>query len=89
MVSNCQMSNFNILNCPHVDNKTKVYYGIPKGPDPATIAAPIEDEEGEGGDQDNPDKPKKKKAKKDPMFSKKTKSDPNAPPPDRIPAPEW
>ncbi|CAH1105872.1 unnamed protein product [Psylliodes chrysocephalus] len=70
-------------------NKTKVYYGIPKGPDPATIAAPIEDEEGEGGDQDNPDKPKKKKAKKDPMFSKKTKSDPNAPPPDRIPAPEW
>lgn len=69
-------------------NKTKVYYGIPKGPDPITIAAPLEEEE-EGADQDNPDKPKKKKAKKDPMFSKKTKSDPNAPPPDRIPAPEW
>lgn len=25
---------------------------------------------------------------KDPLFSKKTKSDPNAPPPDRVPMPE-
>ncbi|XP_023011595.1 TATA-box binding protein associated factor 5 [Leptinotarsa decemlineata] len=71
------------------DNKTKVYYGIPKAPDMVSLAAaPVEDEE-EGADQDNPDKPKKKKAKKDPLFSKKTKSDPNAPPPDRIPVPEW
>ncbi|KAG5862261.1 hypothetical protein JTB14_016743 [Gonioctena quinquepunctata] len=70
------------------DNKTKVYYGIPKAPDIVSLAAPVEDEE-EGADQDNPDKPKKKKAKKDPLYSKKTKSDPNAPPADRIPVPEW
>ncbi|CAH0557206.1 unnamed protein product [Brassicogethes aeneus] len=70
------------------DNKTKVYYGIPKAQDFQTLsAAPVEDEE-EQGDQDNPDKPKKKKAKKDPAFSKKTKSDPNAPPNDRIPVPD-
>ncbi|KAK9888865.1 hypothetical protein WA026_001085 [Henosepilachna vigintioctopunctata] len=74
------------------DNKAKVYYGIPKAPDIQTLAAPVEEEEGEGGEQDNPEKKymilKKKKAKKDPLFSKKTKSDPNAPPPDRIPAPD-
>lgn len=70
-----------------LDNKTKVYYGIPKAPDIQTLAAPVEDEE-EGADQENPDKPKKKKTKKDPLFSKKTKSDPNAPPVDRIPVPE-
>lgn len=70
------------------DNKTKVYYGIPKAPDIQIISAPFEDEEEAGGDPDNPDKPKKKKTKKDPLFSKKTKSDPNAPPLDRIPAPE-
>ncbi|KAK5645647.1 hypothetical protein RI129_004111 [Pyrocoelia pectoralis] len=70
-----------------LDNKAKVYYGIPKAPDIQTLAAPVEDEE-EGGEQETPDKPKKKKAKKDPLFSKKTKSDPNAPPPDRIPIPD-
>ncbi|CAH1118033.1 unnamed protein product [Phaedon cochleariae] len=70
------------------DNKSKVFYGIPKAPDLVTLAGPVEDEE-EGQDQDNPDKPKKKKSKKDPLFSKKTKSDPNAPPADRIPVPEW
>lgn len=70
------------------DNKSKVYYGIPKAPDIQTLAAPVEDEE-EATEQDGgPDKPKKKKAKKDPLFSKKTKSDPNAPPADRIPVPE-
>lgn len=52
-----------------------------------SLAAPVEDED-EGIEQDAPDKPKKKKAKKDPLFSKKTKSDPNAPPADRIPLPE-
>lgn len=56
-------------------------------PDILALAAPVEDEE-EGQDQEAPDKPKKKKAKKDPLFSKKTKSDPNAPPVDRIPIPE-
>lgn len=69
------------------DNKTKVFYGIPKAPDIQTLAAPVEDEE-EANEQDGPDKPKKKKAKKDPLFSKKTKSDPNAPPVDRIPVPD-
>ncbi|CAH1966580.1 unnamed protein product [Acanthoscelides obtectus] len=69
------------------DNKTKVFYGIPKAPDIQTLAAPVEDED-DTADQDSPDKPKKKKAKKDPLFSKKTKSDPNAPPVDRIPVPE-
>lgn len=69
-----------------LDNKTKVYYGIPKVPDIQTLAAPVEDEE--EGTEDAPDKPKKKKAKKDPLFSKKTKSDPNAPPVDRIPVPD-
>ncbi|KAI5704880.1 hypothetical protein M8J75_009671 [Diaphorina citri] len=67
------------------DNKAKIYYGMPREPDlQNTIAVPDDDEEeaGEGGD-----KPKKKKAKKDSMFSKKTKSDPNAPPVDRIPLP--
>ncbi|KAF7284164.1 hypothetical protein GWI33_022415 [Rhynchophorus ferrugineus] len=69
------------------DNKAKVYYGIPKPPDMQILSAPVEDEE-EVPDQDNPDKPKKKKSKKDPLLSKKTKSDPNAPPPDRLPIPD-
>ncbi|XP_017784625.1 PREDICTED: transcription initiation factor TFIID subunit 5 [Nicrophorus vespilloides] len=69
------------------DNKTKVYYGLPKAPDIQSLAAPVEDED-DGLDADAPDKPKKKKPKKDPLFSKKTKSDPNAPPVDRIPIPD-
>lgn len=69
------------------DNKAKVYYGIPKAPDIQILAAPVEDEE-EPADPDNPDKPKKKKSKKDPLLSKKTKTDPNAPPSDRIPMPD-
>jgi len=70
-----------------LDNKSKVYYGIPKAPDIQILSAPVEDEE-EAQEQDNPDKPKKKKSKKDPLLSKKTKSDPNAPPSDRIPVPD-
>ncbi|XP_066156213.1 transcription initiation factor TFIID subunit 5 [Euwallacea fornicatus] len=69
------------------DNKAKVYYGIPKAPDIHILSAPVEDEE-ESAEQDNPDRPKKKKSKKDPLLSKKTKSDPNAPPTDRIPIPD-
>lgn len=60
---------------------------MPKAPDIQTLAAPVEDEE-ETNEQDTPDKPKKKKAKKDPLFSKKTKSDPNAPSADRLPIPD-
>ncbi|CAG9772014.1 unnamed protein product [Ceutorhynchus assimilis] len=70
------------------DNKTKVYYGIPKVPDIQILSAPVDEEEDNQDNQDNPDKPKKKKSKKDPLLSKKTKSDPNAPPNDRIPVPD-
>lgn len=44
-----------------------------------------EEDDKEGGTDG--DKPKKKKAKKDPLFSKKTKSDPNAPAVGRMPLP--
>ncbi|GFR14714.1 transcription initiation factor TFIID subunit 5 [Trichonephila clavata] len=63
-------------------NKAKVYYGLLKEPE---IQIPLDDEE-EG--QDGDDKPKKKKPKKDPLLSKKSRNDPNAPPPNRIPLPE-
>ncbi|GAB6019682.1 hypothetical protein CHUAL_001238 [Chamberlinius hualienensis] len=66
-------------------NKAKVYYGLLKEPD---LQIPIEDDEeapeGEGGT----DKPKKKKPKKDPLLSKKSKNDPNAPPNNKVPLPE-
>lgn len=67
------------------DNKIKVYYGLLKEPDFQTLSAPPEEDD---DDPDAPDKPKKKKAKKDPLFSKKSKSDPNAPAVDRMPLPE-
>ncbi|XP_043271276.1 transcription initiation factor TFIID subunit 5 [Venturia canescens] len=68
------------------DNKTKVYYGLLKEPDIQCVA-PAEEEEDDTGGGEGGDKPKKKKAKKDPLFSKKTKSDPNAPPVGRMPLP--
>ncbi|EDS41798.1 transcription initiation factor TFIID subunit 5 [Culex quinquefasciatus] len=69
------------------ENKVKVYYGLLKEPDVQTLvqAPPEEDDD---MDPDAPDKPKKKKPKKDPLFSKKSKTDPNAPPLDRIPLPK-
>ncbi|XP_032685738.1 transcription initiation factor TFIID subunit 5 isoform X1 [Odontomachus brunneus] len=67
------------------DNKAKVYYGLLKEPDIQCVP-PAEEEEDDTGGGDG-DKPKKKKAKKDPLFSKKTKSDPNAPPMGRMPLP--
>ncbi|GBP73856.1 Transcription initiation factor TFIID subunit 5 [Eumeta japonica] len=66
------------------ENKTKVYYGLLKEPDIQMLTAPTEDEE----EEETPDKPKKKKPKKDYNFVRKPKSDPNAPPNDRIPLPE-
>lgn len=57
---------------------------MPKEPD-YQFTAVDDDEEAEAGEGD---KPKKKKAKKEPLFGKKTKSDPNAPPVDRLPLPE-
>ncbi|XP_055703167.1 transcription initiation factor TFIID subunit 5 [Phlebotomus papatasi] len=68
------------------DNKIKVYYGLLKEPDFQSLTAPPEEDD--DLDPDAPDKPKKKKAKKDPLLSKKSKSDPNAPPADRMPLPE-
>lgn len=67
------------------DNKVKVYYGLLKEPD-LQCAQTAEEEEDEAANPDG-EKPKKKKAKKDPLFSKKTKSDPNAPPVGRMPLP--
>ncbi|KAL1458121.1 hypothetical protein WDU94_008292 [Cyamophila willieti] len=66
------------------DNKAKIYYGMPREPDLQNSIQVPDDEEEEGGEGD---KPKKKKPKKDSLFSKKTKSDPNAPPLDRLPLP--
>lgn len=67
----------------------KVYYGLLKEPDLQLPTNEEDEEENAGGDADkqNADKPKKKKPKKDPWLSKKTKSDPNAPPPGRMPLP--
>ncbi|XP_075154609.1 TATA-box binding protein associated factor 5 [Haematobia irritans] len=72
------------------DNKIRVYYGLLKEVDfqSLTTPAPAAVEEEDDNDPDAPDKPKKKKPKKDPLFSKKSKSDPNAPSMDRIPLPE-
>ena len=45
--------------------------------------------DGAGGEAvDGVEKPKKKKTKKDPLLSKKAKSDPNAPPANRLPLPD-
>ncbi|KAK7113833.1 transcription initiation factor TFIID subunit 5-like [Littorina saxatilis] len=66
-------------------NKAKVFYGLLKEPD---LNVPLEDEDEGEGDGDGTGKPKKKKAKKDPLLMKKSKNDPNAPQPTRIPLPE-
>lgn len=67
------------------ENRVKVYYGLLKE-DIQSLTVPVEEDE--EMTEETPDKPKKKKTKKDPLFSKKTKSDPNAPPADRIPLPD-
>ncbi|XP_055384828.1 transcription initiation factor TFIID subunit 5 [Condylostylus longicornis] len=68
------------------DNKIRVYYGLLKDIDFQSLNTPPDEEEEVDGD--GIDRPKKKKPKKDPLFSKKSKLDPNAPPYDRIPLPE-
>lgn len=68
------------------DNKTKVYYGLLKEPD-IQCTPTTEEKEEDDNKQDDCEKPKKKKIKKDSTFSKKTKSDPNAPPIGRMPLP--
>ncbi|XP_011500143.1 PREDICTED: transcription initiation factor TFIID subunit 5 [Ceratosolen solmsi marchali] len=69
------------------DNKAKVYYGLLKEPDIQCVPPSVTEEEEEDNGGPDSDKPKKKKPKKDPLFSKKTKSDPNAPPIGRMPLP--
>ncbi|WAR09502.1 TAF5-like protein [Mya arenaria] len=64
-------------------NKTKILHGLLKEPD---INIPVDDDDDGGGDGE--DKPKKKKQKKDPLLTKKSKNDPNAPATNRIPMPE-
>lgn len=71
----------------YLDNKAKVYYGLLKEPEIQNIQNTATEEEEEENTGQDPDKPKKKKSKKDPLFSKKTKSDPNAPPIGRMPLP--
>ncbi|KAL8563934.1 hypothetical protein ACOMHN_059364 [Nucella lapillus] len=66
-------------------NKMRVYYGLLKEPE---LNIPLDDDDDGDGDGDGSGKPKKKKAKKDPLLMKKSKNDPNAPQPTRIPLPE-
>ena len=69
-------------------NKQKVFYGLFKEPD-LKIQIPDEDMDDPGGEgSEATEKPKKKKAKKDTSQSKKARTDPNAPPLNRIPLPE-
>lgn len=68
------------------DNKVKVYYGMLKEPDIQSVLPPPDEDDEMDGDKEI--MPKKKKSKKDPLLSKKSKSDPNAPSIDRIPLPE-
>lgn len=68
------------------DNKGKVFYGLLKEPDLQFLFQADEDDDAEGTGEG--DRPKKKKTKKDSLFSKKAKTDPNAPPNDRMPLPE-
>lgn len=67
------------------DNKLRVYYGLMKEPDLQTAAAAVNLDEDE---EDESEKPKKKKSKTNPLLSKKTKIDPNAPPIDRMTLPQ-
>jgi transcription initiation factor TFIID subunit 5 len=70
-------------------NKTKVFYGLFKEPD-LKIDIPDNDIDDSIGGENAPEqeKPKKKKMKKDTTQAKKARTDPNAPPPNRIPLPE-
>jgi len=70
------------------DNKLKVYYGLLKEPDYQQMATQAPPPEEEDENDIDADKPKKKKPKKDPLFGRKTKSDPNAPNLDRVYLPE-
>lgn len=69
------------------DNKSRVYYGLMKEPDLQTAAASVNLEEDEEETQEG-ERPKKKKSKSNPLLSKKTKIDPNAPPLDRMALPQ-
>lgn len=87
----CEMTSGSMIGeARRQDNKIRVYYGLLKEIDFQSLTQPPPPEEEDDGviDPDAPDKPKKKKPKRDPLLSKKSKSDPNAPPLDRFPLPE-
>jgi len=64
-------------------NRVRVLHGLLKEPE---LSIPLEDDD-EDEDKE-PETKKKKKSKKESMLVKKSKNDPNAPPPLRIPLPE-
>lgn len=69
-------------------NKTRIYIGLPKEPDINLPVMDDGDEESADIGGDGAEKPKKKKSKKDNFFQKRSRNDPNAPPPNRIPLPD-
>ncbi|KAL7022472.1 hypothetical protein ACKWTF_012254 [Chironomus riparius] len=70
------------------DNKVKIYYGLLKEPDYQQMMTQASLTEEENDDDIDVDRLKKKKSRKDSVFGKKTKSDPNAPPLDRVILPQ-
>lgn len=69
-----------------IDSSRKVLWAVKE----ATITVPDSDSETDGGGDGGDDGPKakKKKARKEALLAKKSRSDPNAPPVNRIPLPE-
>lgn len=72
----------------HTINKAKVYYGLPKEPD-ISIPSDLEfsDDEDDTEDEDKERPNKRRKVPKKDFLARRFKSDPNAPPPSRVPFP--
>lgn len=72
------------------DNKVKVYYGLLKEPDYQRLMkqAVLEDEDNDNENDRDPDRLKRKRSRNNLLYAKKAKSDPNAPPSDRINLPQ-
>ncbi len=64
-------------------NTANIYYGLLKEPE---LMLPEDNEDMEGDDTN--EKPKKRKNRRDALLNKKNRTDPNAPPANRIPLPE-
>ena len=70
-------------------NKLRVFYGLPKEPDiniPVDFEFSDDDEDTEDEDKERPNKRRRGVSKKD-FYARRFKSDPNAPPPNRVPFP--